>query len=259
MKNIFLLLLVFCSSLLLAQGLDVQVSVLSQTQTKTVLAVSIDEANLETLNWSEQSLIAPLLTDGTPILKKGYPEMFRLSENILLQGNESATVKIKDVTYLELNDVDVLPSKGNLYRDTDPATVELNYGKIYNESGLYPEQLAGLSSSYRMRGVSGQTLWLNPVQYDAANKTLRVSTSFTVEIIDEQAQSNIKSISKGQQEILAKRFLNYSNLEARYDPISEVGSMLVISAADYMETVEDLVDWKIQKGIETGGFTRTRW
>jgi len=251
MKNIFPLLLVFCSNLLLAQGLDVQISVLSQTQTKTVLAVTIDEANLEALDWNEQSLITPFLTDGTPILKKGYPEMFRLSENILLQGNESAIVKIKDVAYLELNDVDVLPSKGNLYRDTDPATVELNYGKIYNESGLYPEQLAGLSSSYRMRGVSGQTLWLNPVQYDAANKTLRVSTSFTVEIIDEQAQSNIKSISKGQQEILAKRFLNYSNLEARYDPISEVGSMLVISAADYMETVEDLVDWKIQKGIET--------
>ncbi|MDG1296094.1 MAG: C25 family cysteine peptidase [Saprospiraceae bacterium] len=251
MKNIFLLLLVFCSSLLLAQGLDVQVSVLSQTQTKTVLAVSIDEANLETLNWNEQSLIVPLLTDGTPILKTGYPEMFRLSENILLQGNESAVVKIKDVTYLELNDVDVLPSKGNLYRDTDPATIALNYGKIYNESGLYPKQLAGLSTSYRMRGVSGQTLWLNPVQYDAANKTLRVSTSFTVEIIDEQTQSTIKSISKGQQEILSKRFLNYSNLEARYDPISEVGSMLVISAADYMESVEDLVDWKIRKGMET--------
>ena len=251
MKNIFLLVLVFCSSLLLAQGLDVQVSVLSQTQTKTVLAVSIDEANLETLNWNEQSLIVPLLTDGTPILKTGYPAMFRLSENILLQGNESAVVKIKDVTYLELNDVDVLPSKGNLYRDTDPATIALNYGKIYNESGLYPKQLASLSTSYRMRGVSGQTLWLNPVQYDAANKTLRVSTSFTVEIIDEQTQSTIKSISKGQQEILSKRFLNYSNLEARYDPISEVGSMLVISAADYMESVEDLVDWKIRKGMET--------
>lgn len=251
MKNIFLLLLVFCSSLLLAQGLDVQVSVLSQTHTKTVLAVSIDEANLETLNWNEQSLIVPLLTDGTPILKKGYPEMFRLSENILLQGSESAIVKIKDVTYLELNDVDVLPSKGNLYRDTDPATIALNYGKIYNESGLYPKQLAGLSTSYRMRGVSGQTLWLNPVQYNPADKVLRVSTSFTVEIIDEQAQSSIKSISKGQEEILEKRFLNYSVLEARYDPISEVGSMLVISASDYMESVEDLVDWKIRKGMET--------
>ena len=251
MKNIFLLLLVFCSSLLLAQGLDVQVSVLSQTQTKTVLAVSIDEANLETLNWDEQSLIAPLLTDGTPILKEGYPEMFRLSENILLQGNESAIVKIKDVVYLELSDVDILPSKGNLYRDTDPATVALNYGKVYDESELYPKQLASLSSSYRMRGVSGQTLWLNPVQYNPADKVLRVSTSFTVEIIDEQASSSIKSISKGQEEILEKRFLNYSALEARYDPISEVGSMLVISAADYMESVEDLVDWKIRKGMET--------
>ena len=251
MKNIFLLLLVFCSSLLLAQGLDVQVSVLSQTQTKTVLAVSIDEANLETLNWGEQSLIAPLLTDGTPILKEGYPEMFRLSENILLQGNESAIVKIKDVVYLELSDVDILPSKGNLYRDTDPATVALNYGKVYDESELYPKQLASLSSSYRMRGVSGQTLWLNPVQYNPADKVLRVSTSFTVEIIDEQASSSIKSISKGQEEILEKRFLNYSALEARYDPISEVGSMLVISAADYMESVEDLVDWKIRKGMET--------
>jgi hypothetical protein len=251
MKNIFLLLLVFCSSLLLAQGLDVQVSVLSQTQTKTVLAVSIDEANLETLNWDEQSLIAPLLTDGTPILKEGYPEMFRLSENILLQGNESAIVKIKDVVYLELSDVDILPSKGNLYRDTDPATVALNYGKVYDESELYPKQLASLSSSYRMRGVSGQSLWLNPVQYNPADKVLRVSTSFTVEIIDEQASSSIKSISKGQEEILEKRFLNYSALEARYDPISEVGSMLVISAADYMESVEDLVDWKIRKGMET--------
>jgi gingipain R len=251
MKNLFVLLFSISSTLIFAQGIHVDVQVVSQTSDKTVLSVSIDETQIENLELESQSELIPVLQDGTPILHKGFPEMFRLSENVLLRGSSSAILKIKDANYLEFSDVEVPPSKGNVYRDTDPATIEPMYGAAYSEEGFFPNKCAELSSTYRMRGVSGQTLWLNPIQYDAYNNVLRVMTSYTVEIIDEQGIEPVKSISKGQQELLEKRFLNYETLSARYDEVSEVGSMLIISAADYMATVQDLMDWKIRKGIHT--------
>ncbi len=249
MKNVLLFLLTFTSSFVFAQGIDVDINVLSQTSTKTVLTVSIDEADLEDLNWLSETSFVPELKKGTPILKKGYPEIFRLSENILLQGSSSAVIKVLDQDFIEIANVDIPPSKGIIFRDTDPSQIEAIEGDIYNQAGFFPKKIAELSSSYKMRGVNGQTLWLNPVQYDALNDVLRVNTSFTLEIIDEQAQEPIKSISKGQQELLENRFLNYGSLASRYDAVSEVGSMLFISPSTYMSTIADLVEWKIQKGI----------
>ena len=49
MKNVLLFLLTFTSSFVFAQGIDVDINVLSQTSTKTVLTASIDEADLEDL------------------------------------------------------------------------------------------------------------------------------------------------------------------------------------------------------------------
>lgn len=250
MKNVLLLLFVCSAYLGMAQGLKVDVDVVSQTANKTVLSVSIDESELQALDWQAQSTLIPKLIHGTPILRKGFPEMFRLNENIVLKGSESAIIKVLDQNYVELDGVDVPPSKGVIYRDTDPMQVEALKGEAYETAGFFPNKIVELSSTYKMSGVSGQTIWLNPIQYDPVQEILRVNTSFVIEIIDEQAQETVKPISKGQREILAKRFLNQQTLNSRYDELSEVGSMLIISPSIYMETIEDLVEWKIQKGIE---------
>jgi len=50
--------------------------------------------------------------------------------------------------------VEVAPSKGNLYRNIDPANVAvLTMGKYYNENEIFPENIVELRNPYVIRGL----------------------------------------------------------------------------------------------------------
>ncbi|MFP4447130.1 MAG: C25 family cysteine peptidase [Bacteroidales bacterium] len=204
----------------------------------------------------EASIIS--IDNGSKLLRKGYPDLPKTTTSLIIPDKKNMKVKVVSSEYEEFEDIDIAPSKGNLTRDKNPDDVPYTYGKAYEKDAFFPKEIAALQEPYIMRDFRGQTLWIQPFQYNPVTKTLRVYTSMDIEITEgkEEPQNTFerkKSLEKVNNQfdlIYRNHFINYPGAQ-KYEPLDEVGEMLIISDASYMEAMQDFVDWKTQKGIPT--------
>ncbi|MFK5855496.1 MAG: C25 family cysteine peptidase, partial [Bacteroidota bacterium] len=158
--------------------------------------------------------------------------------------------------YEEFENVLVAPSKGNLLRNVNPDDIPYEYGRQYTVNSFYPSELGSLRSPYIVRDYRAQTVLIQPIQYNPVTKVLRVYYDITLELF-ENGTSNINIISNDNpittidesfNDIYAHHFLNYDNITSRYTPVEEMGNMLIISYADFMDEMQPFIDWKIKSG-----------
>ena len=60
---------------------------------------------------------------SVPILQSGSPELPRMARSIIIPDFSNMELKILDSKYTEISVENILPSKGNLTRDTDPSSI----------------------------------------------------------------------------------------------------------------------------------------
>ncbi|MEI7980208.1 MAG: C25 family cysteine peptidase [Bacteroidota bacterium] len=195
--------------------------------------------------------------EASPMLVAGAPDLGKLTASIIIPDLEKMEVKVVYSNYKDFTDIDVAPSKGNFYRNTDPATVPFTWGKVYNENKFYPENISELREPYIIRDYRGETVIVYPFQYNPVTKTLRVYTDIEVSVYSTGEQGvnplfrkgNLTKVNAEFHEIYQKHFLNAGN--SRYNPVDEQGKMLIISYGSFMSAMQPLVDWKNQQGIPT--------
>lgn len=197
-------------------------------------------------------------TEGaTPLLKKGAPNVAKATSSVIIPDMDEMTVEIVDAQYQEFTDIAIAPSKGNLFRDIDPATVPFEYAAEYSNDAFYPSEIASLRSPYILRDYRGQTVVVNPFRYNPVTKTLRVYYDITVKVtstgnIGENTFSRSGSFTTVDNEfknIYDNHFLN-SGSDSRYTPVEEDGSILIIAHSDFMDAMQPYIDWKIMTGRE---------
>lgn len=194
------------------------------------------------------------LPDATPILKKGAPDLPKLTASVIIPDRACMEVEIVKSSFKEYHNIDIAPSKGNLYRDIDPASVAYEYGPEYNTDRFFPGDIAMLRDPYIVRDYRGQTVLVHPFQYNPVTKTLRVYTEITIKITarDNNGKNPLvrttetMKINREFRSVYHRHFLNAGN--TRYTPVGEFGDMLIISYGDFMDEMDDFVDWQIQKG-----------
>ena len=93
---------------------------------------TLQETNL-TLKLGDWSLHNSqiLFEDGTPILRERAPELLKLTTSIIIPDRAKMKIEVISSSYQDYHNVNVTPSKGNLYRDVDPSSVALKYGEVY--------------------------------------------------------------------------------------------------------------------------------
>ncbi|MCK4662163.1 MAG: hypothetical protein KAT68_04815, partial [Bacteroidales bacterium] len=195
------------------------------------------------------------LDDGSKILLKGAPDLPKLTTSIIIPDEEKMQVKVLFSDFIEIENIEIAPSKGILYRDIDPATVPYTYGNEYNNNEFFPGKISELRTPYIVRNYRGQTIVVYPFQYNPVSKTLRIYTNITVEVFSTGKKGeNIfirnksqKGITSEFNNIYSHHFLNYDN--QKYTPIEESENMLIISTAEYMSAMTDFVNWKISRGL----------
>jgi hypothetical protein len=196
--------------------------------------------------------------NGTPILEAGYPDLPKMNTSIIIPDDENMQVQVVSAEYTDFENITVAPSKGTLVRTVDPATVPFAYNDLYNHDVFYPYDLAHLGHPYILRDYRAQTITVNPIQYNAVTKTLRVYTSIKLSVSVSNAEAenilvrnaNTAPVDLELDRLYAGQFLNYANT-SRYSSVADNGSMLIISYPSFESNMTPFLNWKIQRGMKT--------
>jgi len=230
-----------------------KISLISSTPNSSTIHFTLDGFSYNTVETDNGEAWKISTEDGAPILRTGAPDLPLYATSVIIPGDAKMDVKIVSSQYKEFNDVLVAPSKGNLLRTVDPSTVDYKYGKYYDLDEYYPAELGKLRDPYIVRDFRGQTLLIQPIQYNPVTKTLRVYFDITLEvsvvgnstinILDSEPTTVVSPFNN----IYNRHFINYST-NGRYTPVEEAGNMLIISYADFMDEMQPFIDWKVMSG-----------
>ncbi len=195
--------------------------------------------------------------EAVPILTKGNPEILKMAASIIVPENGNIEIEVLSSTFVELDNISLLPSKGNISRSSNPSEIPFEYGKQYTKNEFFPGKLVDKSQPYILRDFSGQSIQFYPFQYNPATKKLRVYSEMIIKITHAPILFN-KSTKKIKEfeELYKNHFLNYQTAQnPKYTPVAEQGNMLIISHPDYMASMQEFVDWKNTIGIPTEMFS----
>lgn len=248
-------------------------NVLSAQQTKSVqtsIEVISSDDNATTLKFNPgATVLRPVATpqgqqyiatvdQGTPVLRQGAPDMEKLTASVIIPDEGNTNVVVVSAEYHDLQNIQIAPSKGNLYRDQDPASVPYVYGEEYTRNAFFPLAETELSAPYVLRDYRGQAVHVFPFRYNSVTKTLRVYDEITVRIESvpgtglNELRGNARPVTVEFDAIYNRQFVNYEFVnQSRYTPVGEQGEMLIISHANYIPTLAPYILWKNKSGIKT--------
>jgi hypothetical protein len=233
------------------------VDVVSAGLDRTVIRYRVGSFTMSGVAVGGRDYTKVLLGDESNTLERGLPELPTVARSIAIPGDAGMEVRVLSSHYVEFNDVDVLPSRGSIPRNVDPASVEYEFAPFYESDGWYPGRLVEARDPYIMRAVRGMVVVLNPFSYNPSTRILRVYDEVVVEAVRVGRGSvNLldgPAMAAPQAEfdrIYERHFLNYREaVRPRYAPVGEVGEMLIIAYDAFMPSMEPFVDWKLQMGI----------
>ena len=245
-----------------AQSPNTKVKLLNTTKDVSVIQFNINGYKLHKVKTPNGVAFTVKIPDGAPMQIKGAPNLPRLSTSLIIPNDKQMQAEIQYSDYIEINNIEIAPSKGVITRNIDPSTVAYTYGKVYTQNSFFPKNLSKLNKPYIIRNYRGAAVWVQPVQYNPVTKTLRIYKTIVVKVspTGKPAQINALLETKGNhlvtpefQDFYRHNFLNYTTFQTKYTPIEEgtPGRMLIISYGDFMTAMQPFVDWKNQKGIYT--------
>lgn len=263
MKKLFLIALLFSG----AQAVYAQVArptlattteLVNTTARTTTIRFTPGAPALVPVNTPRGQEFIVTVDEGTPLLRVGAPDLNKLTESVIIPNAGQTNVVVVSARYHDVANVAVAPSKGNLYRDQDPATVPYTYGEEYTTNAFYPSSEVELRAPYCLRDYRGQAVVVYPFRYNAVTKTLRVYEEIIVRVestpgvgINELNRSP-KPVTQDFDQIYRTQFINYeAPTQDRYTPTGEQGEMLIISHANYMNALAPFILWKNKSGIKT--------
>ena len=199
-------------------------------------------------------------------LERGAPELPVVRTSVAVYDMGAVALRVSDAVFEEFADVDLLPSKGSISREIDPASVPYELGPVYAGDGWYPAEPAQIGDPYILRDTRGAVVSVNAFQYNPARRTLRVLRSATIEVVttNEGGANELHSRppvrSAEFERAYASHYLNADALlqsgtlataRGRYSPVPEIGPMLIIAHDDFVSSMAAFVAWKEQSGVPT--------
>ncbi len=238
-----------------APGLSVEVS--GSSTDRTVIEYHVGDFTKVPVDINGETYDRILLGEESSTYDRGLPELPDVARSIVIPDDAAMDVRVLSSHYVDLPGVRVVPSKGVITRNIDPATVRYSFDPIYKADTWYPSDIAYAREPYIMRDVRGMVVVVNPFHYNPATRTLRVYDEIVVEVVRTgPSTTNVlthkpgRGVVKEFDSIYRRHFLNYdASPAARYTSVGEVGNMLVICYDSFMTSMEPFVEWKNQMGV----------
>ena len=192
--------------------------------------------------------------------KAGEPNVPMTGIPVMIGDKARMSTRIVDAQYMDFENIEVAPSKGDFSRQIDPATVPYTYGECYNQDAFFPSSNLDLYEPYIIRDFRGQNMAVYPFAYNPVTKTLRVYYNMTVEMykvddngtnVIESRRSNVVKMDPDFKSVYQRHFINYEESAAKYTVLDEEGDLLIICYSSFMDAMTDFVNWKKTRGINT--------
>ncbi|NQV18848.1 MAG: hypothetical protein HQ534_09930, partial [Armatimonadetes bacterium] len=109
--------------------------------------------------------------------EKGYAELPFIHASVQLSDDRNVSLEITSTDYVDYKlDYPLLPSRGTIYRNQDPALIpyEIDDESITDE--FYPGDIAEAMEPFILRDIRGTNVYVYPFQYNAQQNILRVYT-----------------------------------------------------------------------------------
>jgi len=189
----------------------------SSTERNSVIEFTIGKTSLTTVHTPSGTEYKVELMDATPVLKKGAPDLPKLTSSLIIPDNGLMQAKVVSSSFTDYENVSIAPSKGSLTRTTDISQIPFTYGKEYSTDEFFPNQTVTLRDPYILRDWRGQTVVVNPVQYNPVTKVLRVYDRIIVEVkqiaqgavvVNPFLRTEATSQNNSFSEIYKKQFIN---------------------------------------------------
>ncbi len=187
-------------------------------------------------------------------MDEGFAELPFINVNIQLDPLKNLRFEIVSVDFTEYSlDYPLIPSRGVIYRNQDPSSIPYRIAPESLVDAFYPAQLIQTTEPYIIKDARGMTVYIYPFQYNAAQQILRVYSSITLQLVEDDSPSvnpllNPSGRYFAEMEALYQSlFINYQN-PADYPNIGEAGDILVITTARDEAAIQPYLDWKKEKG-----------
>ncbi|MBR6878260.1 MAG: T9SS type A sorting domain-containing protein [Bacteroidales bacterium] len=216
-----------------------------------------DFAKVQTPQGDQYIVNAPKMAS---MLIAGAPDLPMIPVPVIIGDHAEMIVNVIDAQYTDYPNMNIAPSKGNFSRKINPDDVPYTYGEMYQQDAFWPASQAYLESPYILRDFRGQNIMVRPFAYNPQTHTLRVYDNLTIEMTKVSDNGENQKVTRRSNTIkvdpemghaYSTRFINFGQSASKYTFIEDAGEMLVICPDQYMEAMQEFVDWKNESGRPT--------
>ena len=192
--------------------------------------------------------------------KAGEPNLPMTGIPVMIGDQARMSLRVIDAQYMDFENVEVAPSKGEFPRTIDPATVPYTYGNCYSQDAFFPSSNLDLYDPYIIRDFRGQNMAVYPFAYNPVSKTLRVYYNMIVEMfkvddngenVKAQRRSDVVRMDPDFKSVYQRHFINYEEGVSKYTALDEEGDLLIICYDNFISSMTDFVNWKKTRGVNT--------
>jgi len=230
---------------------------------RIVLEYTLPGFFLDRVKIGDRECVAISVEGAIPEKIAGMPELPKVNRGIIIPDRSRMVYRIVDAEYTTLEKVTVVPSKGHLSREIDPADVPYVFGPVYGQDVWDPKEEVVLHDPYILRDYRGMIVEFRPFRFNPVRETMRICTRLVLEISSSgEGGANIKDrvadyVSGDFASTYARRFINYGFASQRYVQVAEPGRLCIVVYDAWVANIQPLVDWKSKKGIETVVVTKS--
>lgn len=256
-KLIFLAISIMCMQFVFAQGWNIRL--ISSSENEIKVEVSVNGFATNDVVTPNGDAVVILNNKMMQLTEAGEPDVPSLVIPVVIGDNALMNVEVLDAEYIDYENIEVAPSKGDFPRSINPEDVPYTYGAMYQKDAFYPASIAKLDEPYIHRDVRGQNMMVTPYLYNAVTKTLRVYTHFTLKMVKVGTDDRNVIVNRAKSFVLdsefnkmyESRYINYTESMSRYSSIADDGELLIICHDAFMNAMEPFVAWKKQIGRRT--------
>jgi len=244
--------------LLLSGGLNAQFSqqLISDRGSEITIQTQLLDYQTTTVSINGKENLAIRLPNGAYTALKGFPDLPSINKSVIIPDDQEMSVEVVACEYKDISVEGIIPSRGTIFKNQVPSQIPYSFAEVYNQDSWYPQNSAKLGEPFIHRDFRGALLQVTPFQYNPVKKILRVFSSITVKISSAglgkvnvfKRSKYLAGIDAEYDQIYAHSFINYN--PTKYPLLNEEGSLLIISHADFIPTLQPLIDWKRKKGLQ---------